>query len=945
MRGGLALDSRSGWEKGGDSGPAVVPGNPDKSLLIQGVRHTQAELKMPPKEKLHEADIGILIEWVRQGAPDPRVLTKKDSATWWSLSPLVKPEVPGKSSGHPIDAFVQAKLREKQLASSPEADRRTLIRRLTFDLHGLPPTPEEVEAFVASRDPRAYEKLVDRLLASPRYGERWARHWLDVIRYGDSNGNEHDGFREHAWRYRDYVIDALNRDKPYDRFIQEQIAADALFPDETALTAALGFLAAGPDVLSGSEYTVRDEFVTTAMSAFTSTTVHCARCHHHKFDPISQEDYYGLQAIFAGVQRRVVPVDLDPTIRTARARWTALKAAVSKVDRTGLLTAENKELLAKWEKSFPEKTPRWRALDPKKSSATSGTPLEQRPDGVLFIRKASTDTDIYTLTIPGPISELRMLRLEVLADPKLPGGGPGLADDGSFSLSEFEVWQCSSPNDKGKKVGFKSAQSDDIEVFQLAPTKDKGKKGAPVSVPSKNQSIARVYDGKEDTGWNGGDARSGQSRTAIFEVNGGIKIPAGGRLEIVLKQSQARKLIGCFRLSATEQAMSPSAIVPAVVREAMAVAPSKRSDADWLTLAAHALPTVCEEEIKLLPAQTSFYVVAGSLPHEGKSAAPRTVNILQRGDMSKTLGAATPGALTCVSGLNARLVPAQAKEESARRAYLAHWLSDRNNPLTWRSIVNRIWHHHFGRGIVDTPSDFGQMGGRPSHPELLDWLAADFRDNGRSLKKLHHLIVTSATYRQAVAPNASADRIDVDNRLLWRMNRNRLDAESFRDTVLAVSGRLDLTMGGPGVLQFEVKPGFNTTRLANYDAINWDAPGVTRRSVYRFIFRTRPDPFMSSLDFPDASQFVPTRGFSASPLQALVLFNNHFVLHHSDHLARRIAQKETEAVAQVRQAFRLALQRDPTAEESMDFTKYAVRHGLAATCRVLLNSNEFLFVE
>ncbi len=748
MRGGLALDSRSGWEKGGDSGPVIIPGNPGKSLLIQAVRHAQPDLKMP-KEKLGEAEIAVLTEWVQKGAADPRVLAKKiDAAEWWSLKPLVKPQIPAKSFEHPIDAFIQAKLREKQLTPAPETDRRTLIRRLTFDLHGLPPTPEEVEVFVASKDAQAYEKLVDRLLASPRYGERWARHWLDVVRYGDSRGNEHDGFREHAWRYRDYVIDAFNRDKPYDRFIQEQIAADALYPEEPALTAALGFLAAGPDVLSGTEDTIRDEFVTTAMTAFTSTTAHCAHCHNHKFDPISQDDYYALQAIFAGVKRRDAAFDFDPAVRAARIKWTNLKAeantkgkAAKGKETKDLLTAENKALVASREKALAQKK------------------------------------------------------------------------------------------------------------------------------------------------------------------------------------------------------------LPTLVSEALAIPAAQRSENAWLTLAAHILPIACDEELKKLPPPTTFHVVAGTLPHEGNPASAKQVTFLKRGIKGKSQVAAIPGSLSCVSDLNARLEPAQAKEETARRAYLARWLSDRKNPLTWRSIVNRVWHYHFGKGIVDTVNDFGQMGTQPTHPDLLDWLACEFRDNGMSFKKLHRLMVTSATYRQAVVANAAAEKIDVDNRLLWRMNRNRLDAESFRDSVLAVSGRLDVTMGGPGVLQFEVKPGFNTTKLANYNAVNWDAPGVARRSVYRFIFRTRPDPFMSAMDFPDASQFVPTRVFSASPLQALVLFNSNFVLHHSDHLARRIASQEKEPIAQVRQAFRLALQRDPTADESTDFTSYTTRHGLAAMCRVLLNSNEFLFVE
>ena len=383
MRGGLALDSRSGWEKGGSSGPAVVPGKPDESLLIQAVRHTQADLTMPPKKKLSDAEIGILIEWVRQGRP---------IRASWPRSP--SPRNGGRSRrssslqclGRVRDIRSTRSFRlgcARSNCASPEADRRTLIRRLTFDLHGLPPTPEEVEAFVANRDPQAYEQLVDRLLASPRYGERWARHWLDVIRYGESEGYSSDGVRPNSWRYRDYVIDAFNSDKPYDRFIQEQIAADVLFPDDGMLMAALGFLAAGPTNTTDS-YSIRDEFVNATMSTFVSSTAHCARCHNHKFDPISQEDYYALQAIFAGVRRDDVEVD---GFRAVRAKWTALKAAAVKGDKDTLVTSENKALIANWEKSVAAKSPPWQLLQPTTAVAASGTVIEHRKDGSLFIAK------------------------------------------------------------------------------------------------------------------------------------------------------------------------------------------------------------------------------------------------------------------------------------------------------------------------------------------------------------------------------------------------------------------------------------------------------------------------------------------------------------------------------------------------------------------------------
>jgi hypothetical protein len=317
------------------------------------------------------------------------------------------------------------------------------------------------------------------------------------------------------------------------------------------------------------------------------------------------------------------------------------------------------------------------------------------------------------------------------------------------------------------------------------------------------------------------------------------------------------------------------------------------------------------------------------------------VHVLKRGDINRPGDLASPGAVEAVSPLRGRFKLLNANREGDRRAALAGWLTDAKNPLTWRSIVNRVWLHHFGRGLVETPNDFGRMGGRPSHPQLLDWLAVEFRDSGQSLKKLHRLIVTSATYKQSVRHDERAAKLDADNRLLWRANRRRLDAESFRDAVRSVSGRLDLTTGGPSVRQFKLSKGNFQTPKIDYTAFDWDAPGADRRSVYRFVYRTLPDPFMAALDFPDASQLAPVRGFSASATQALALYNNAFVLRHSEHFAARIAKDAHP----VRRAFRLALLREPTTEEAERFAAYAQKHGLAAMCRVLFNSNEFLFVE
>ena len=589
---------------------------------------------------------------------------------WAFRRPAERPAVPQTSGAganwvrNPIDAFVLAKLRAEGLSPSPEADRRTLIRRLSFNLTGLPPTPEGVKQFVEDEAPDAYEKLVDRLLASPHYGERWARHWLDVVHFGETHGYDKDKPRNHAWPYRDYVIRSLNEDKPYSRFVKEQLAGDVLFPGSPEGIVATGFIAAGPWDFVGHmelrEGTVdkeitrsldRDDMLMTAASTFLSLTVHCARCHDHKFDPISAEDYYRLQAVFAGVDRG--------------------------------------------ERHF--------------------------------------------------------------ADPALP--------------------------------------------------------------------------------------------------------------------KQTRPVYAAVPLD-----------------------------------------------------------------------KPRPIHFLMRGDVKQPKGVVAPGTLAALSGGRPSFDLPDGAPEGARRAALAEWVTAPGNLLSRRSIVNRVWHYHFGRGIVDTPNDFGKMGSRPTHPELLDWLAHRFADDGESLKKLHHLIVTSRAYRQSSAPDRANEAIDADNRYLWRMNRARLDAESLRDAVLAVGGKLDRTMHGPSVRQFAFKD--DHSPVYDYAGYDPDAPGANRRSVYRFTVRSVPDPLMDALDCPDASLLAAKRNTTLTALQALSLLNNPFMVRHAEHFAARVAAAHPGDVrAQVAAAFELATARAPAPAESKTLADFAARHGLANACRVILNSNEFVFVD
>jgi mono/diheme cytochrome c family protein len=935
MKGGLTIDSRSGWEQGGDSGPAVVPGKPSESLLIQLVSGSDDGQQMPPEQKLPPAEIALLEEWVSRGAPDPRIAPTQhpSESDWWSLKPLVLPEVPDVSGlEHPVDCFIIARLAERGLTLSPEADRRTLIRRLNFDLHGLPPSPAEVDAFIKDTDQKAYENLVERLLDSPHYGERWARHWLDTIHFAETHGCGHDLPRDYAWRYRDYVIKALNSDKPWSQFIQEQLAADRLFPERPKLIAALGFLGAGvfdhsayQTASINFDYLDRDDLVTQTMGAFTSTTANCARCHAHKFDPISQEDYYALQAVFAGVIEGNVDFDEDEFVAQSRKHWQTLQAAAASEDKAVLLASDIEKLVGEWEKSHDAPV-NWISLNHDSfmsSDGTSGSTLTRDGD-VLLSSGTKPDKDTYIITGSLPLNSITALRLDVLVDQSLPMNGPGRQDNGNFTLSEFET-QLFEPG-TAQPVTLKFAR-------------------ATADFDQQDWTSAMAIDGNEATGW-GVHPAIGVSHYAVFELAEPLALAANAKLTLTLKQRSGNAhLIGSLRISATDQPTDRAAAIPELVEKSLRLPADQRNESQRLALAAFVARQMAEEELAKLPPPVQVYAAATKADvllavGQGTSttvAAPKVVHLLKRGDFDKPLKEATSGALSAITSLPSRFTELQISDEAARRAALANWLADAKNPLTWRSIANRVWHYHFGRGLCDTPNDFGRMGGLPSHPELLDWLACELRDGGGSLKHLHRLIVTSGTYRQSSSHRDYAASFDEDNRLLWRMNRLRLDAECYRDFVLAAADRLDLTLGGPSVKQFVTGPPVQLTPTLDYNAYDWAALPKHRRSIYRFVWRGVPDPFMEVLDFPDLGMLAPTRSFSASALQSLALYNNRFVLHFSDEMAKQVQTPE--------EAARRILLRELTDSEQLLMAAYIQKHSLAAFCRVLLNSNEFLFVD
>jgi hypothetical protein len=839
---------------------------------------------------------------------------------------------------NPIDAFVRSALEKRGLVAATEADRRTLIRRLYFDLTGLPPSPEDIRAYLEDTSANAYERLVDRLLESPRHGERWTRLWMDAVHFAETHGHDQDRIRTNAWPYRDYLIQSFNEDKPYARFVQEQVAGDALFPDDPQAVVAMGFLASGPwdesslrDIREDTvdrqiaRYLDRDDVVTTVMQTFTSTTVQCARCHDHKFDPISQRDYYSLQAVFAGVDKANRLYDPDRAVHQRRQELLALQKRVQRKDRTLLLNESAAREVADWEER-QKNPPAWQVLEPDIFISANGTTLIRQPDGSLFASGTRPERDTYTITAGVGLPRLSAIRLEMIADERLPKRGPGRQpDNGNLHLSEIQALLFEPGAETPHVLSLANASSD---------------------FDQDGWTIRHALDGDEKTAW-GIHPREGESHQAIFELAATLQsLPAGSKLVIALKQLHGEgHLIGRLRLAITDAAL-PVRVVPVDLEQVARMSATARSEEQRIQLASYVMGQRIANDLNQLPKPAMVYAAASDFPPDNShkpAGTPREVHVLQRGEITKPLGVASPGALTCVRALPNQFALDDPKAEGLRRAALARWLTDPNNPLTWRSIVNRVWHQHFGGGLVETVNDFGRMGSTPSHPELLDWLAVWFRDDASgSFKKLHRLIVTSSTYRQAATSKTSA--ADADNRFLSHMNRSRLEAEQLRDAILLMSGRLDLRMGGPSDQQFDQQPGVHVTPKLDYTKFDVDSDAARRRSVYRFLFRTLPDPMMEALDCPAGDQLTPVRNNSMTVQQALALWNSAFTVRYAEHFAARLNSNEAGLKDRVNAACEWAWGRPPENGEVRELSDYAQRHGLANLCRLLFNSNEFIFV-
>lgn len=867
-----------------------------------------------------------------------------DASTGWALRPLVKPALPATvvttrvgvdvGARTPVDAFIREKLDQAGLSPSAPADRRTLLRRATFDLTGLPPSPDDLKRFQGDPSPNAFDRELDRLLASPRYGERWARHWMDVVHYAETHGHDEDAIRPNMWPYRDYLIAAFNSDKPYARFVREQVAGDVLYPAIPEATVATAFLATGPWDASSqmgiqdgtidkerARYLDRDDMIATTMSTFVSATVHCARCHDHKMDPIPTEDYYALQAVFAGVDRVDRPYDPNPEVAARRRSLTKDLAELESghLPRTPASTRTWKEDVENWEKS--RRRHRWHALPLVSHRSENGATLERQADGSVLSSGHRPEKDTYFLTFSGPAEGITAIQLEVMIDPSLPESGPGRADNGNLHLSEIVI------RPREQTGGIADSRAD---------------------FNQEGWTISMAHDGVETTAWGIFPQVSAPHR-AMFVLKQPITLSEEETLTIELRQWHGGgHLIGRPRISFSQNPEpSLASPLPPDVEAALKVPSSERDDAQWKTLALHRALEDTERELASLPAPRFVYAVASEFSAQGNfkpAVTPREVRVLHRGDILSPGPLATPGSLSCVSRLANRFPSTNGKDEGERRAALAQWLADPENVLTWRSIANRVWHYHFGVGIVATPNDFGQMGSPPSHPALLDWLACELRDNGGSLKQLHRLMMKSAVYRQRSEDNRAGRERDQTNRWLWRAKHTRLEAECYRDAVLALSGDLDLEMGGPSARHFNLTKGVHVTPNLDYFGFDPEDPVNFRRSVYRFVFRTVPDPLMQSLDCPDASQFAPKRAESTTALQALATLNSPFLISQSTRIAARLERERPNLKAQIALLFDRALQRPPDEEETAAFVDLASRHGLANACRVMINSSEFLYL-
>ncbi len=968
-KGQLRLDARALAMKGGVSGKAILPGNSKESLLVKLLLDPDEESRMPQKAPaLAKEKIDLVRAWIDQGAlwPDGASAEVKVESHWAYVKPVRREPPPVKDAKwgrNPIDAFVLARLEKEGIAPSPEADRATLAKRLSYDLLGLPLPPEEVDAFALDPAPDAPAKLVDRLLESPHFGERWGRHWLDKARYADSDGYEKDNHRPDAWRYRNWVIEAVNADMPFDRFTVEQLAGD-LLPDAGPMQVlATAFhrqtLTNTEGGVDKEQFRVEAVFdrVETTSTVWLGLTVGCARCHNHKFDAIGQHEFYQLFAFFDNGDEvnAEVPVSEEAMERYRKEKDAFHAKLKSLQEKLAALRPAIAETLPAWEEETRAR------LKADETDAFKFHPLEvveikpknevvfrRQDDGSYLAEGADPGVDTYRVTARAKVDGITGFRLEVLPHRTLPKNGPGRAADGAFVLTEF-LAAVDRPGEReaAQPVPFREARAD---------------------FSQKENDVKGAIDGDPKTGW-GIAPEAGKNHHAIFLVREPLLLEPDAVLVLTLDQQRGgRATIGRFRLTAVT-GTRPPLDMPEDVRKILARNPEKRAAAERDRLLDY-YSAFAPSTRKLVGEIEDFRKTEPKAPLMNvrviaqRKDAPRKSRVLHRGDFLQPKNEVQPGTL-------ASLHPFRPRGASPDRLDLARWIMDPENPITARVAANHLWAGLFGHGLVRTANDFGVRGDRPTHPELLDWLAAEYPRRGWSLKSMIRLVAGSATYRQSSRHRPELLEKDPQNFLLHRQNRFRVEAEIVRDVALAASGLLSRKIGGPSV--YPPMPA-DIAALSYANNFKWaNSPGEDRyrRGLYTYFKRTAPYPGLAGFDCPDGNTTCVQRRTSNTPLQALTLLNNEVFAEAAQAMAARVLGAKEGDAARLEWAFRLCAARKPGVtelvrlaellgatrevyrgkpEEAKKMAGPRAPKGLSpeeaaawtAVCRVLLNLDEFL---
>jgi hypothetical protein len=951
--GQLRLDGKEFALRGGLSGPAIVPGDGERSLLVKRISGEGAEARMPMGgAPLTPAQIALIRRWIDQGANwsgDDQSAIRNSQSTikrHWAYIKPVRPALPRVKNQswvrNPIDAFILARLEKEGLKPSPEADKATLLRRVYLDVTGLPPSVKEVDEFLADKSPDAYEKVVDRLLASDHYGERWARPWLDLARYADSNGYEKDNLRV-AWKFRDWVIKALNKDMPFDQFTVEQIAGDMLPEATVDQKIATGFhrntmlnQEGGIDP-EESRFEVLIDRVNTTATVWLGSTVACAQCHNHKYDPFSQKDYYRLMAFFdnaeyqifgGGSERYVLEPQISLPTPEQEEKRRSLDADIKQIEaRINTQTPELDAEQARWEReTLDERNNKWIALDPIKLESAGGATLKKLEDKSILVSGAAPERDVYVITAKVDLKNITAVRVEAIPDASLPKGGPGRDPYGNFLLTGIEAEVAPMDGAEPQEISFKNAFFDDQAY----------------GVNTRSLFSREIVDVATDNppGWfvNATNDQAGRlPRQGVFVVEKPFSAGAGGLLTIRLKHlgGSLNQGMGRFRLSLTASD-EPRRIVsvPARVIQILSIPPAERSPyqrGDIATQFRAVAPSLKADRDRLakLRGEMRALNITTALVMQERPGYERPSTIFhERGSFlnkGEKIFAATPAVL-----------PPMPEDAPINRLGLARWLVDENNPLTARVTANRFWEQIFGHGLVETSEDFGTQGERPSHPELLDWLAVEFMNPTRnvsdsregrrggeanpqslawSMKSLVRLIITSSTYRQSSVTSSALREKDPYNRLLARGPRFRMEAEMVRDTTLTASGLLSRKLGGPSV--FPLQP--EGLWKSPYSGERWTVSKGEdrfRRSLYTFVRRSSPHPAMMSFDATSREYCTVRRVRTNTPLQALTTLNDEAAMESARGLARRMIEEGGgDLKARLIYGFRACVTRTPEEKE------------------------------